>query len=108
MVIHHKLKLAGKEIEDEGSVPILNQHDMLAYIMEMVNPEKPVHKMQRDMQQGYVDAPNFVPALGDLDKNRNAEFTNLLNNPGDQKFKDSVFLQISKDQFEKFDQIVKK
>jgi len=107
MVIHHKLKLAGKEIEDEGSVPILNQHDMLAYIMEMVKPEKTVHPMQTDMRRGYIDAPDVAPDPVKLNNNRNAEFTNLLN-PGDQKFKDSVFLQISKDQFEKFDQIVKK
>jgi len=106
MIIHHKLKVVGKDIEDEGSVPITNQHDMLAYIMEMVKPEVAVHEMQTEMQEGYVDSVPVVSNAASLAANRNIEFQKLLK--PDQKFQNSVFIEINKDQFEKFDQIVKK
>ena len=107
MVIHHKLRKAGKTIEDDGSVPITNQHDMLAYIMEMVDPNNPTHNMQDTFQTGYIDPVDIKNgAAPQFSKNLPDSFQKM-SNPGG-KFKSSVFLDITKDQFEKFDEIVKK
>uniref|UniRef100_A0A6C0C8A2 Kinesin motor domain-containing protein n=1 Tax=viral metagenome TaxID=1070528 RepID=A0A6C0C8A2_9ZZZZ len=90
MIIHHHLEKNNDDIVLKNSIQIENQHDMLAYIMEMVDPTKNTFKFQTGMTAKNA-GPNLFSAV---------DHTGQVTIP--------LFVEIGEKQINNFDKMVQK
>lgn len=90
MILHHQFEKKGTDLAHKNTIQIENQHDMLAYIVEMYDPTRNTFPFEANIST----------------KNSAQNLVNVVANDGTVNI--PLFIEISKSEINNFDKVAKK